>query len=357
MSDPKQKVPRLKDVAAAAKVSNAAASRILNGDHSEFADATRQRVLETARKLGWRRNLLVKSIQEGKTKTIGVMIPPHDSFWVAVIAGIHMTLVREDYLPITVWIGDCREVPNFGRDGNAGLEQINRLLDRRVDGLILWPDFATAYYQHYRELIEQQTPVVVIDHKLPDDNLADSIETDEELGAQLVAEHLLSLGHKRIGCFSARETDSQAWSVRRRTLFQQAIADRASLEVTCWKTSADGTDGLEVARSILKDEESRPTGIFAVSDHQARLLYKAASEIGLSIPQDVSIVGYADLDFSAELSPSLTTVRQQPVEVGISAAQAVLDHLQQGPEKHESKVRRIPVQLVVRGSTCPPLES
>lgn len=350
MSSPERKVPRLKDVAAAAKVSNAAASRILSGDDAEFGEATRKRVLETARKLGWRRNLLVKSIQQGKTNTIGVMIPPHDSFWVAVIAGIHMTLARADYLPITVWIGDGREIPDFGRDGSSGVDQINRLLDRRVDGLILWPGFAATYYQHYRELMQQRVPVVVIDHKLSQEDIADSVETDEALGARIAAEHLIELGHRRIGCFSARETESQAWSVRRRTLFEQAVADIASIDVTSWKTNPEGDNGLEVAREILTSNP-RPTAIFAVTDHQARLLYKAANELSVRIPEDVSIVGYADLDFAEELEPKLTTVRQHPVEIGEIAAQAVLDRLTGAAVNQHARILTAKVELVLREST------
>lgn len=350
MGTPNQRVPRLKDVAAAAKVSTAAASRILSGDHSEFSEATCRRVTETARKLGWRRNLLVKSIQQGKTRMIGVLIPPHDSFWVAVLAGIHMELANADYLPITVWIGDCRETPNLAREEKAGVDQINRLLDRRVDGLILWPSFASVYYHHYRELIEQRVPVVVIDHKLSEEDLADSIETDEKLGARLAAEHLINLGHRKIGCFSATEADWQAWSVRRRTLFEQVVSEYANVDVKSWKTNVEGTNAPEVARQILMHPKG-PTGVFAVSDHLAQHLYHAAYELGLNIPGDVSVVGYADLDFAAGLSPPLTTIRQQPEKVGRLAAQAVLDRLESEDLDQPAKVHRVPVELVVRTST------
>ena len=109
----KSSVPRLKDVAKAATVSLAAASRILRGDRERFGDETCRRVLEASRQLGWRRNLLVNGMQTGRTQTIGVMIPPFDSFWVDVLAGIHMVLAQADYLPITVWVGDCQEMPHF----------------------------------------------------------------------------------------------------------------------------------------------------------------------------------------------------------------------------------------------------
>ncbi|TWT66239.1 HTH-type transcriptional repressor CytR [Posidoniimonas polymericola] len=344
---------RLKDVAAAAGVSKTTASRILNGDTENFGKETCARVKETASRLGWRRNLLIDGMQKGRSKTVGVMIPPHDSFWVGVLAGIHITLAEADYLPITIWIGDCREFPEFNDDDTAGVEQINRLLDRRVDGLILWPSFAVAYYDHYRELIERRVPVVSIDHRLPDEVHADSIETDELAGATCVAEHLIGLGHKQIACFGARETEWQGWSVRRRQLFEEAVASRGGSVVRSWKTNESGSDGLEVAKQVLTSSP-RPTAVFAVSDHQARILYRAAADLGLRVPKDVSIVGYADLDFADELSPPLTTMRQQPIEIGRQAAQAVLERQADEASMATGRVISVRPELVVRASTSRP---
>ena len=109
-------VPRLKDVAKAANVSLAAASRILRGDRERFGEETCRRVVEASQRLGWRRNLLVNGMQTGKTKTVGVMIPPYDSFWVNVLSGIHDELSAADYLPITVWTGNLEQMPHFERD-------------------------------------------------------------------------------------------------------------------------------------------------------------------------------------------------------------------------------------------------
>lgn len=351
MSSSSPKVPRLIDVARAADVSLATASRVLNGDADSFGVKTQDKVRKVAAKLGWRRNLLVDSIQKGRTKTIGVMIPPHDSFWNGVLAGIHMELATADYLPITIWIGDCREFPDLKKSGEDAIALINRLLDRRVDGMILWPSFAVAYYEHYREWMDRRIPVVVIDHKLSDDDIADSIETDEEHGTRLVAEHLLSLGHRRIACFSAREVDWQSWSVRRRSLFENVVEDLSGLTVVSYKTNPAGDNAAAVAMEILTSEP-RPTAIFAVSDHMARYLYRAASKLGLRIPDDVSIVGYADLDFAEDLTPPLTSVRQQPKEIGQMAAKSVLarlvdDDLAAAP----AQVHRLPTDLVCREST------
>src|SRR3990170_4048693 len=267
-------VPRLKDVAKAANVSLAAASRILRGDRERFGDETCRRVLEASRKLGWRRNLLVNGMQTGRTQTIGVMIPPYDSFWVSVLSGIHDMLAASDYLPITIWIGSLGDMPHFEKDEAEGLRQINRLLDRRVDGLILWPTFSVDYYHHFPEFVERRVPVAVIDHY---STVADSVETDEEQATAVVADHLLGLGHRRIACLSSRETPSQTWAVKRRGSFEEAVRRRPDATVKSWRLNAQGSNGLEVARQLLADD-LRPTAVFTVSDHEAEFVYEAAAE-------------------------------------------------------------------------------
>ena len=343
--------PRLKDVAKAANVSMSAASRILRGECDRFGEETCQRVIDVARQLGWRRNLLVNSMQTGRTKMIGVMIPPFDSFWVDVLAGIHLVLAAADYLPITVWVGDCQEIPHFEKGDDQGLEQISRLLDRRVDGLILWPSFAVAYYSHFRELIERRVPVVVIDHEYSEDQIADSIETDELRSTKAVAEHLLSLGHRQIACFSSRETAWQAWAVRRRESFERAVAELKGIEVKSWRLNQWGSNGVEVAEEILS-QDPRPTAIFTVSDHEALFVYEAAANLGIRIPEELSVVGFADLDFSSSLQPPLTTMRQRPKEIGRRAAQLVLDRLDGDFGENPPTTIRVGADLIVRGSTA-----
>jgi LacI family transcriptional regulator len=344
-------VPRLKDVAKAANVSLAAASRILRGDRERFGEETCRRVLEASRQLGWRRNLLVSGMQTGRTQTIGVMIPPYDSFWVRVLSGIHDTLGASDYLPITVWIGSLGDMPHFEKDEAEGLRQINRLLDRRVDGLIMWPAFSLAYYHHFPEFVERRVPVAVIDHY---STVADSVETDEEQATAVVADHLLRLGHRRIACLSSRETPTQTWAVRRRTSFEEAVRRNPEATIKSWRLNPQGTNGREVARDLLTDD-LRPTAVFAASDHEAAFVHDAAVELGMTIPNDLSIVGFADLDFAATMDPPLTTMRQRPHEIGRLAAKLIMDRIDGVvPDDNEPTTIKVAAELIVRDSTAPP---
>jgi LacI family transcriptional regulator len=315
---------RLKDVAKSANVSMAAASRILRGDREEFGEETCNRVLEASRQLGWRRNLLVSGMQTGRTQTIGVMIPPYNSFWVGAMSGVHDGLVEHQYLPITVWVGSLKDMPHFEKDESEGLRLINCLLDRRVDGLILWPPFSIAYYHHFPEFVNRRVPVAVIDH---DSSVADSVGTDDEQAALVAAEYLLNLGHRRIACLSSREAPSQTWAVKRRKSFEDAVTRCSGARVKSWHLNSQGSNGVEVARSLLQDK-LRPTAVFTVSDHEAVFVRQAAAELNFEIPRDLSLIGFADLDFAATMNPPLTTMRQRPHEIGRLAAKLIVDRIE-----------------------------
>ncbi|HEY4235672.1 MAG TPA: LacI family DNA-binding transcriptional regulator [Lacipirellulaceae bacterium] len=343
-------VPRLKDVAKAANVSLAAASRILRGDRERFGDETCRRVLEASQRLGWRRNLLVNGMQTGRTQTIGVMIPPYDSFWVTVLSGIHDVLSAADYLPITVWTGNLDQMPHFERDDAEGRRQISRLLDRRVDGLIMWPTFSLAYYHHFPEFVERRVPVAVIDHY---STVADSVETDEEQAADVVAKHLLDLGHRRIACLSSRETPTQTWAVKRRTCFEHAVENCPDARIKSWRLNEQGSNGPQVASELLNDE-LKPTAVFAVSDHEASFVHRAATDMGLSIPQDLSLVGFADLDFASTMDPPLTTMRQKPYEIGRLAAKLIMERIDSEMSDREPTTIKVDAELIVRASTAAP---
>jgi LacI family transcriptional regulator len=269
-----------------------------------------------------------------------------------VLSGIHDVLAECDYLPITVWIGNLGDMPHFEKDEGEGLQQINRLLDRRVDGLIMWPPFGVAYYHHFPEFVERRVPVAVIDHY---SSVADSVETDEEQAAAVVAEHLLGLGHRRIACLSSRETPSQTWAVKRRSSFENAVRTCAGAKVKSWHLNPQGSNGPDIALELLGDS-LQPTAVFAVSDHEAAFVAQAAGEMKLQIPRDLSIVGFSDLDFAATMSPPLTTMRQQPHEIGRLAAKLIMDRIDGAiADDRAPTTIKVPAELIVRESTAKPL--
>ncbi len=343
-------VSSLKDVAQAANVSVPTASRILRKKNlSRFSEETRNKVWQAAMKLRYRPNMLVKGIQTGLTHTIGVMVPPFDSYWSSILYGIHDTLISVDFVPINLWV---RHGDNFASSGPVDdLEQIHRLIDRRIDGVIMWPPITPDFYAHNEELTSRNVPVVTIDHELPPEFGADAVTTNEEQGAQLVAKHLLSLGHKRIAHFGDVGLNTYSWAQRRRKFFELEITKVPGAECFAVEKSKNA-NGLEIAKKILT-ANPRPTAVYAASDLLARYVYLAAAELKLRIPADVSVVGFADLDFAAYMMPPLTSVRQRGYEVGRRAAKLLIDRIQGKFAQNGIQNVVMDCELVVRGSTAP----
>lgn len=334
-----------REIGELAGVSQATVSLVLAG-RKVNSEETRERVLEAARQLKYRPNLLVHGMQTGKSKAIGVMAPPFDYYWSRVLYGIHDTLAQNDYVPITVWPSHSGGHYGYETDEVA---QIHRLLDRRVDGVILWPPFAALFSEHVNEFSSRDLPIVLIDHTLPASFHADSVGSDERMGAKLIAAHLHSLGHRRI--VHVAGPSLTAWGKNRRRFFEAEAEKFADLNVTSHEVPPGSADQAnELVRRILKSPD-RPTAIYAATDSLAKVVYRIAHELGISIPRDLSVIGFADHDFAAELIPALTTVRQPAYEIGCKAAEIVTKAAV--AESHRPANVELPVELIVRQSSAP----
>ncbi len=125
-------------------------------------------------------------------------------------------------------------------------------------------------------------------------------------------------------------------------------------QVKSWKLNSQGSNGLEIARAILSDD-LKPTAVFAVSDHEAQFIYQAAEEQKLCIPRDLSVVGFADLDFAETMNPPLTTMRQKPQEVGRLAAKLIVDRIAGIiADDDERTTIKVAADLIIRNSTAQP---
>jgi DNA-binding LacI/PurR family transcriptional regulator len=340
-----------KRIAEQAGVSQSTVSLVLSGRRVS-SDETAQKVIEAAGRLKYRPNLLVRGIQTGKTRMIGVMMPPFDFYWSEVLYGIHDVLTAADHVPITLWTAHIGPAPSRRREGppQHELEQIHRLLDRRVDGVILWPRFAELFSDHIHEFSSRHLPVVTVDHELPAEFNADYVGSDEASGGRMVAQHLYSLGHRRIGHLAAPPVAT--WALARRQAFEQALADMPGTSVvTCEAPPGEARLGIECARQMLALSD-RPTAIFAATDFYAKTVYQAAAELDLNIPGDLSVVGFSDDGFAAEMSPPLTTVRQPGYDIGRRAGEVALER-SAGRARERTK-KNLPVELIVRESSGPP---
>jgi LacI family transcriptional regulator len=301
------------------------------------------RVMEAADRLGYRPNNLVHAIRSGRTRMIGVMVPPFNSFWSDVLHGIHDGLIERDYVPLALW--SHHRVPQT----NEALElrQIERLIDWRVDGAILWPWFANLYRTHISDLKKRDLPLVVIDSALPDSFRAGAVLSDEALGAGEVANHLLALGHREILHFAG--PSSESWSRDRRACFAEAIRLAPGVKLHFVELPLV-QPRLQLIRDTL-EALGGVTAIFCATDEIAEDVYQVVAALGRRIPEDISIVGYGNVDFGSRLTPPLTTVRQRPYRMGLAAANMVINRIE-ATEQLESHIERLPVEFVSRQSTA-----
>jgi len=334
----------LKQIAEVAGVSITTVSRVLRGQ-GDISQKTRQRVQEVAERLRYRPNMLVKGIQTGRTQTVGVMMSPEDAFTGGLLVGIQDALSVAGYAPMVLRVqwdaqGQCV--------GPSELEQIHRLIDRRVDGVILNPSVDTASDDYFKEVWDRGLPLVAVDRQLPSTK-ADFVGSDDCAGAVQAAKHLLSLGHRRLAQVAGPRSTSTGR--QRREAFAQAVQAHRGASC-CTLESPTFAGGYEQALELLGGSD-RPTAVFAGNDLIAGHVYRAAQARGLRIPQDLSVVGFGDLPLGQWLLPQLTTIRQHPQTIGRRAAEILLGRLGKAGTQRAAKLELVEVDLEVRGSTAP----
>lgn len=289
---------------------------------------TRERIMRLAEEHNFRPNRAGGASFNGVTKTIGVLNIPSVSYFSDITSGIQEGLLKHGYLPIAL-------TTNW----DNRLELVRRLVDQRVDGIIMIDPRRELSPQEAREFNTKDIPRVFIDS--PTEMAGDWVNTDDLAGGAMAAEHLLKLGHTRFAVFRSMVT-GKVGDIPLRTL---GFIKRLQKD----KVAPLHIHGVAELKAALAGK-NRPTAIFLEADYSAPELYDAAREAGLAIPEELSVVGYADLDFSDKLRPALTTIRQDGKAVGGQAAELMLRRLKDrnAPSRHVL----IPVALIERGSTA-----
>jgi len=338
-------------IAKATGLSRATVSLVLRGGTGP-SEATQAKVLAAAARMGYQRNDLVLSIRSGKSKTVGVLAEPYDSHWRDICYGIHDRLIESNHLPLFLW--NNHRLPVYTED--YGCQQIQRLLSRWVDGVILWPFFADLYAKHLHEFQNRNIPVVIIDHANPQ-VVADSVQSDEAEIAELIVGHLCGLEHREILLVSGPA--GVGWADKRSHAIHAELAKVPGavcheVRITLPPTLSHEPKMTEDAAELIADTlRNRPgiTATIASTDLFARAVYMAAGKLDWGIPERLSVIGVADLNFAAIMAPPLTTIRQDGYAIGRQAAQIELERsagLLSGPPR----VFQVGSTLIERQSTA-----
>ena len=334
--------PTLRDVAEAAGVHAATASRALNPATRGLVNAdTARRVMKVAEQLGYRPNPIARGLKTSKSGTVGLVIPDlTNPLFPPIVRGIEGVLEPAGYSGLIV---------NTDNDPGREQWQIEHLRSRQVEGLIV----ATARVEHpLMEQLHRDGVVMVMVNRRPEGVDVPSITPDDAAGVELAVRHLAELGHSRIAHVAGPQSTSTG--VTRARAFRAAVRDLGldddpGLVTTTASWSEDaGADGL---RRLL-ESGAEFTGIFAGNDLIALGCYDVFLERGIVCPADMSVVGFNDMPFLDKLRPPLTSVRIPHQQIGAEAARLLLDAIADPTRPARSVM--LPLSLVVRGSTAAP---
>jgi LacI family transcriptional regulator len=334
--------PTLRDVAEAAGVHAATASRALNPATRKLVKAeTARRVINVAETLGYRPNPIARGLKTSKSGTIGLVIPDlTNPLFPPIVRGIEDVLEPAGYSGLIV---------NTDNDPGRERAQIEVLRSRQVEGLIV----ATALVKHpLLEQLHREGVVMVMVNRRPDGVDVPSITPDDAAGIALAVRHLADLGHHRIAHIAGpAETSTGVTRARsfRATVHDLGLDQDPALvtSVAQWSEAA-GADGL---RRLL-DAELGFTAVVAGNDLIALGCYDVFSERDISCPEDMSVVGFNDMPFLDKLKPPLTSISIPHQQIGAGASRLLLEAIAQ-PDRPARSVL-LPLSLVVRGSTGPP---
>lgn len=341
------KRPTQVDVARLAGVSRATVSYVVNGitdSRVPISDDTRQRVLEAVDELGYVPDARAQSLRSGDTNTIGLIIPdirnPH--FWEHA-EGVEQEARASGY---QLLLSDTALNSEYAEDIFKDLSR------RRIDGLILmgaFIDHSEAARNILTTLLKRRLPIVEISDHHVDYNV-DLVVSDYRAATQEVMTYLLSLQHRQIGMIYGVATPVLAedrLQPYQESLEASGLPVNQDLIARCGPTIEDG---YQAALQLLQ-LPTRPTALIAINDLLAIGALRAAGDLGLHIPVDLSLVGFDDIHMSKYLVPRLTTVAKDSVGVGQAAVKQLLARINE-PDLPRQKIS-LPPSLVIRESTGP----
>jgi LacI family transcriptional regulator len=331
---------RIQDVATAAGVSVSTVSRVLN-DKDDIAPETYERVKTIIAEMGYASSLAARSMRSSRTNVVGLIMPDAgEPFPIEVMKGVNNTIAALDYDLIIYTCGDYRKHYSADREKKF----VSLLNNSITDGVIVVTPAATHFTTN--------GPVVAVDPHYEITEYPSVISTNRE-GAIEAMDYLIQLGHRRIGFISGRFDLVSA--NRRLRGYEDSLAQAGIPLDPNLVVQGDFTadSGLSCARQLLSLPDP-PTAIFAANDQSALGAYQAAQEAGLSIPGELSIIGFDNIPEAAQADPGLTTVDQSIQEMGKIAIQMLIALIEGKPL--ENQFIKTPTRLVIRGS-CQALET
>ena len=347
----KNEAVTMREVATQSGFSPATVSIVLNNAPLAryIAPATKKRIEDVARKLGYRPNAMARFLRSKRSHSVGVMFfDITDPFCTLVLRGIENTLYQSSYVPI---FADAHNQRNrFER-------YLEMLLERHVEALIVVANWLFVDIQLLGDLSKRNIPAATIGWELPGDTIS-SVMVDNETGARLALEHLYQLGHRKIAFIRGPKMLIDS-GPRWRGI--QKFAQSAGLEIDpalvqqlpeSLDPNSSFESGFRFAEEWLQ-KKKRFTAMMAFDDLAALGAIRALTKAGVKVPEQCSVTGFDDVALSALAAPSLTTVRQPMEAMGELAVNIVMEGINAALEKREWNIvsHKMNPELVIREST------
>lgn len=336
------KRPTQSDVARLAGVSRATVSYVINENAQNryaLTDQTRQRVLAAIAQLGYEPDARARSLRSGGSDTIGLLIPdPHNPHYWEIVQGLEDEVQKQGFHLL---------LASTALDPQRERQILQALLRRRIDALIVTLSFVEQSRTIFERLIARSYPLVTLGTVAFN---TDAVMTTYGNAARQIMQHLLDLGHTRIGfVFGVGSPDL---GLNRMAAYRESLHDAGLLvdDALIDRCGIRIEDGYAAALRLLS-QRPRPTALLVINDWLALGALRAAAECGLRVPQDLSIAGFDNMEMSAYVTPPLTSARSSGQEIGRQAARLALERLQ-NPTLPPRRLQ-IEAQMVLRQSTGP----
>jgi len=329
----------IKDIAKALNLSTSTVSRALRGSY-EINTETKKMVLEYAEKMNYHPNPIALSLKENRSKAIGVIVPEiANNFFSQAINGIEAVAYDRGY---HVVIFQSHE--SYERERS----NIQHLVGRKVDGVLISLSGQTTEVEHLQEIQKRGVPLVVFD-RISNDIISNKVIADNFQGAYEATEHLILSGRKRIAHITSPSllyTTNERLEGYKAALAKYDIPFNESLVRYC---GFEPEDAKQVIFEIL--ETQKPDAIFTASDRLALDSFAAVKAKGIQIPEQVAFIGFTNLGVAHLLDPPLSTIVQPAFAIGKTAAEMLLDTIENKQSNAAVKTIKIPTEVNLRTSS------
>lgn len=350
MTNKKTGQPTITDVADAAGVSRATASRALS-NYGRINQSTKEHVSKVAAELGYRPNSLAQAMRRGRTKTIGLVI-------VTDVTNTFFGLATKAIIDAARAKGYQVLISHTDEDVNLEREAVNTLIDKQVDGLIVLPS-STTDYEHLSAKSLQGKPVVLVDRTIKGLR-ASSVTTDDYSGCVDAVKYAYSMGHRKFAFLIAIPNMTGHSSTRPKrmlTVIDERVSGfaRGCVEVDpnakhSWRFTEDAFDSSEDAVRSMLDEKKAPTVFFTSNNDMVLAIMKVANQLSLKIGKDISVVTVDDSQWAIAMVPALTVVSRPITDLGTISVDQLISEIDSRSSK--TKSIRLPTRLIARDSVA-----